>query len=410
MPLADSLRPSQLCEVVGQEHILGKNGLLTRIAKAGKIPNMIFYGPPGVGKTTVAAILAKGSGRQLHTLNGTTCSTTDIKDIVAQLDGLYSCGGAVLYLDEIQYLNKKQQQTLLQFIENGSLTLIASTADNPYFSVYKALLSRCTVFEFKPVSESQIELALGRIISRLGEIAVEKSALSYIAQHCGGDVRSAINTLELALAASEEKSILLEDVRLLCTTSTILHDTTGDEHYDLLSALQKSIRGSDADAAIYYLARILSAGDLLSPCRRLMVIASEDIGLAYPQGISIVKACVDSANMLGLPEARIPLACAVILLATAPKSNSAYTAINSAMKAVADGRGRGFARAVQNCHLDGAEVTEKGQGYLYPHDFPSHWVRQTYLPDDLAGASFYTYGDNRLEQLAKAYWDRITKG
>lgn len=415
-PLADGIRPQTLDDMVGQEHILGKSGLLRRIAQGGNIPNMIFYGPSGVGKTTAARIIASGAGKRLYKLNGTTASTGDIKALINDLDSFAGIGGVVLYLDEIQYLNKKQQQTLLEFIEDGSITLIASTTENPYFYIYNAILSRSTVFEFKPVTAPQVELSLGRVLGIMQEdnsVEVEDEVLPHIASTCGGDVRKAINALELcwlAAAASEgEKKITLADAKTVSQRSAMRYDREGDQHYDLLSALQKSIRGSDENAALHYLARLLEAGDLLSPCRRLLVIASEDIGMAYPMAMPVVKACVDAAVQLGLPEAQIPLGEAVVFLATQPKSNSSCVAVHAAMADVQAGKGTGFPRTLQNKHYDSAEVEKKGQNYKYPHSFPNHYVQQQYLPDDLTGTVYYRPGENKLEQTTKSYWDKIKK-
>ena len=416
-PLADRIRPRTLDEMVGQEHLLGRGALLRRIVEGGSIPNMIFYGPSGVGKTTAARIIAAQAGKKLCKLNGTTASTGDIKAIISSLDSFDAVGGVLLYLDEIQYLNKKQQQTLLEFMEDGSITLIASTTENPYFYVYNAILSRSTVFEFKTVSPAQIELGLGRVLDILRqeepELEVEDGVLGHIAASCGGDVRKAVNALELAYlgaaAAQGRKRITLEDARAVSQRSAMRYDRDGDEHYDLLSALQKSIRGSDPDAGLHYLARLLEAGDLLSPCRRLLVIAAEDVGMAYPMAMAIVKACVDSARELGLPEARIPLAEAVVLLATSPKSNASYMGINRAMADVKAGKAGPIPRQLQNKHYDGADAKVKGQFYLYPHDYPGHWVEQQYLPDVLRGTVYYRPGENKTEQAAKAYWDAIKK-
>lgn len=416
-PLAAKIRPQTLDEMVGQEHILGPSGLLRRIAEGKQIPNMIFYGPSGVGKTTAARIIAQRADKRLYKLNGTTASTGDIKALISELDTFAGVGGVVLYLDEIQYLNKKQQQTLLEFIEDGSITLIASTTENPYFYIYNAILSRSTVFEFKSVSAQEIARALERVTATLREeqpdMGVEEGVLAHIAQCCGGDVRKAMNALELcwlaAAAAEGEKCITLADAVTVAQRSAMRYDREGDQHYDLLSALQKSIRGSDENAALHYLARLLEAGDLLSPCRRLVIIAAEDIGMAYPMAMPVVKACVDSAIQVGLPEASIPLAEAVVLLATSPKSNSSYLGIGAAMADVQAGRGQGFPRCLQNKHYDSAEVKDKGQFYKYPHDFADHFVDQQYLPDDIADRVYYQYGDNKLEQTAKAYWDKVKK-
>ena len=412
MPLADRIRPSELDEVVGQRHILAKGKPLYNIISRGKIPNMIFYGPSGVGKTTVANIIAKKTSMSLFRLNGTQASTSDIKDIVGNIGTLAAAGGILLFLDEIQYLNKKQQQTLLEYIENGDITLIASTTENPYFYVYSAILSRCTVFEFKQITAEDILPAVNRAFMLMGEemntaFTVEDGVAEHIAYGCGGDVRKATNTVELCCLSSENNLITMETAKLLTQKSSMNYDRDGDKHYDILSGLQKSIRGSDENAALHYAARLLCAGDITSLCRRLLVIASEDVGLAYPMAVPIVKACVDSALQLGLPEARIPLGEAVILLATSPKSNSAYLAINSAMKDVEDGKTGDIPRHLQNKHYDGEGAEVKGQHYLYPHDYPNHYVEQQYLPDAIKDRIYYEFGDNKLEQQAKAYRDKL---
>lgn len=416
-PLADRIRPTELSDVVGQTHLLGEGKVLRNIIESGNIPNMIFYGPSGVGKTTLARIIAGKTNKRLFKLNGTSASTSDIKDIIGQVDTIASYNGILLYLDEIQYLNKKQQQSLLEHIENGDITLIASTTENPYFYIYNAILSRSTVFEFKPVTQEEVEKAVLRAFHLMEEelgvtVELEAGVSSYIALSCGGDVRKSLNTVELCVLAGKpidatHRLVTMEIARELSQKSSMKYDKLGDEHYDLLSALQKSIRGSDENAAVHYLARLLEAGDLLSPCRRLLVIACEDIGMAYPQAITIVKACVDSAIQLGLPEARIPLAEAAVLLATAPKSNSSYAAINRAIEDIRSGKGTTFPRNLQNMHYDGADREVKGQHYIYPHAFPNHYVEQQYLPDDLVGTVYYEYGENKTEQAAKAYWEKI---
>ena len=416
-PLADEIRPQSLDEVVGQRHLIGPGGVLRRLIDAGTSANMIFYGPSGTGKTTIANIIANKTNKTLYRLNATTASLQDVKDIIASVGTLMAPGGILLYLDEIQYFNKKQQQSLLEFMENGSITLIASTTENPFFYVYNALLSRSTVFEFKQVEPRELLPAVERALGILKErsplpLAWEEGVPMLLATQCGGDVRKAINAVDLLYqsAAPENGQLHLtsDDALQLAQRSAMRYDRDGDEHYDMLSALQKSIRGSDPDAAVYYLGRLLVAGDLLSPCRRLLVIAAEDIGLAYPQAIPIVKACVDSALQLGLPEARLPLADAVLLLATAPKSNSGCMAIDAAIADVKAGRTGPVPRELQNVHADGTGF-ERDQGYLYPHNFPNHWVRQQYLPDVIKDRVYYTYGDNKTEQAAKRYWDEIKK-
>lgn len=416
-PLADRIRPQTLDDVVGQRHLLGEGKALRRIIESGMIPNMVFYGPSGVGKTTVASIIARNTNMHLCKLNGTTASTADIRDVVAQVNTLQAVNGVLLYLDEIQYFNKKQQQTLLEFIENGSITLIASTTENPYFYVYNAILSRSTVFEFKPVEREEVVRAVERAFRLLAEesglsLRLEDGVAAYIAMACGGDVRKAMNAAELCAVAAqggEEAVVTMALARELTQRSALRYDRSGDEHYDILSAFQKSMRGSDPDAAVHYLARLLEAGDLPSACRRLMVCACEDVGLAWPQIIPIVKAAVDAAMMVGLPEARIPLADAVILVALAPKSNSGEAAIDAAMADIQKGKTGSIPRTLQNKHYDSAEVQNKGQFYQYPHDFPNHWVDQQYLPDTLLGARYYSFGENKNEQSFKAYWENIKK-
>ena len=414
-PLADELRPETLDDVVGQEHILGEGGMLRRIAEGGSIPNMIFYGPSGTGKTTVARIIAKKTNRSLRRLNATTAGIADIKAIIDELDTFLSPNGVLLYLDEIQYFNKKQQQSLLEFIENGKITLIASTTENPYFCVFNAILSRSTIFEFKQLSPAAVRRALNRVADALQTrdgltLDAEDGVMDYIAQSCGGDARKALNSLELlyntAVPGKNGLRLSLDDAKTISQRSAMRYDRDGDQHFDILSALMKSMRGSDPDAALHYLARLIEAGDLLGACRRILCSASEDIGLAYPQAVPIVKACVDSALQLGLPEARLPLAEAVIFLATCPKSNSAYMGLDRALADIRAGKAGPIPRQLQNVHADGAGF-EQDQGYLYPHDYAGHWVRQQYLPDELKNRCYYEYGDNKVEQAARRYWDAV---
>lgn len=415
-PLADRIRPTELDDVVGQKHLLGEGKALRRLIEAGDIPNLIFYGPSGVGKTTVASIIASKTKRSLRRLNGTTASTQDIKDIVNELDTFSAPNGILLYLDEIQYFNKRQQQSLLEYIENGKITLIASTTENPYFYIYPAILSRSTVFEFKSVEPDEVIPAIKRGFNILADeyqvkLDIEEDVFKRIASGCGGDVRKSLNSVENCFFATPtvdgKKNITTSLAKEFVQKSAVRYDRDSDEHYDIISAYQKSMRGSDPDAALHYLARLLQSGDLPSACRRLVICACEDVGLAYPQIIPIVKSAVDIAMMVGLPEARIPLADAVILVATAPKSNSGEAAIDKAMADVQSGNYGPIPRQLQNKHFDGEDAEEKGQFYIYPHDFENHWVYQQYLPDRIKNKKYYEFGPNKNEQAFKSYWDRV---
>ncbi len=418
-PLADRIRPTTLDEVVGQSELVAKGRLLRNIIENNEIPNMIFYGPSGVGKTTVANIIAARTGRTLRRLNATTASVADIKDIASTLDSFLAPEGVLLYLDEIQHFNKKQQQSLLEFMENGKITLIASTTENPYFYVYNAVLSRSVVFEFKPVNACDIEIALNRAVDILKngdykayKVTVDRDAIVHIAQCANGDVRKALNSLEVAFLAVKPDSkggihIDLETAAGATQKKALKYDKDGDSHYDILSAFQKSIRGSDPDAAVHYLARLIAADDLPSICRRLQVIAAEDIGLAYPQALPIVKACVDMAWQLGFPEARIPLADAVILLATAPKSNSGIGAIDAALSDISNTDTGDIPAHLKDSHYSGAKTLGHGTEYKYPHSYPNHYVKQQYLPDNIKDRKYYKFGDNKTEKAAEKYWDKI---
>ena len=417
-PLADRIRPGSLDEIVGQKHLVGEGMLLRNIIESGELPNMIFYGPSGTGKTTLARIIAQKTDRALRKLNCTTAGTQDIRDVVNDLNSFTAPNGILLYLDEIQYFNKKQQQTLLEYIEDGSITLIASTTENPYFYVYSAILSRSSVFEFKYVTPDDVEEAVKRGFNILAEeknevFEIEDGVSRHIATACGGDVRKSLNAVELCVLGAkkplpdEKRIITLKSAESLTQKSSMRYDREGDEHYDILSAFQKSMRGSDPDAAIHYLGRLLEAGDMTSAIRRLLVCAAEDVGLAYPMIMPIVKAATDIALQVGMPEARLPLADAVILVCNSPKSNTGHDAINAAIDDLRKGNSGPIPRQLQNKHFDGDDAEIKGQFYLYPHDYPNRWVDQQYLPDVLKNRKYYTYGDNKQEQAAKEYWEKI---
>ncbi|MBQ2691314.1 MAG: replication-associated recombination protein A [Clostridia bacterium] len=414
-PLADKIRPTELDDVIGQTHIIGENGILRRIIESGAIPNMIFYGPSGIGKTTLAQIIAGKTKRRLYKLNATTASVNDIKAIVSELDTLLAPNGILLYLDEIQYFNKKQQQSLLEFIESGKITLIASTTENPYFYVYNAILSRSTVFEFKPITPKEVEKAIRRAFTICArdnkkKIILEEGVVEHISFACGGDVRKSINAVELLCSAgshNDEINVTLEDTKIVTQKSSARYDRDGDAHYDILSAFHKSLRGSDVNASLHYLARLLCGGDIASAARRMLCVASEDVGLAYPQAAAIVKACCDSALQLGLPEAKLPLAEACILLATAPKSNSVSAAIEAAMADVEAGRTGDVPAHLKDAHYGGAQKLGRGLTYKYPHDYPGNWISQQYLPDELKKADYYKEGINKAEQQAKQYWQKV---
>ena len=407
-PLADILRPTKIEDMVGQTHLISEGSLFRNVIEGEKIPNMIFYGPPGIGKTTLANIIALKANMSLYKLNGTNCGTEDIKDIIKQIGDVFNQNGILLYLDEIQYLNKKQQQSLLEFVENGDITLIASTTENPYFYVYPALLSRCSVFEFKAISSEEIAKGLTRGAKAL-KVKIEPEALKILSLSANGDMRKALNSLEFIASGIKNSKITVEDVNEVIQKGNISYDRGEDKHYDNLSALMKSLRGSDPDAAVFYLAKMLEAGDLIAASRRLLCSASEDVGMAYPQIIPIIKAAVDTALQLGMPEARLPLVNAAVLIATAPKSNSAYMAYDRALSDINQGKGISVPRCLQNTHYDGEDAEVKGQNYKYPHNYKNHWVKQQYLPDDIKDRVYYIYGDNKFENTLKDYWEKIKK-
>lgn len=408
-PLADLLRPITLDDVVGQSHLLDSSSIFRRVIETKRVPNMVFYGPPGTGKTTIANIIANSSSMSFFKLNGTSCSIDDIKKVIEESKSVFSTQGILLYLDELQYLNKKQQQSLLEYVESGDITLIASTTENPYFYIYPALLSRCTVFEFKSINANDIKKGLIRAIDYLN-VKVEEDALELLAKSTNGDMRKALNNLDfIASSIKNNESITLNDVNSLIDKASFVYDKSEDRHFDHLSALMKSLRGSDPDAAVFYLAKMLEAGDLIAVCRRILCSANEDVGLAFPNIIPIVKAAVDTALQLGMPEARLPLTNAVILIATAPKSNSSYVAYDLAVLDIKNGKGINIPRCLQNNHFDGDDSLKKGQNYLYPHSFKNHYVEQQYLPDDLKGVVYYKYQDNKYERSLKEYWDKIKK-
>lgn len=420
-PLADRIRPASLDEVFGQQHLIGPGKLLSNIIVRGETPNMIFYGPSGVGKTTIANIISAKTGKKLYKLNATTASVSDVRDIINSLDSFMTMDGVLLYLDEIQHFNKKQQQSLLEFMENGKITLIASTTENPYFYVYNAVLSRSVVFEFKPLAPEDVEKALRRAAGLLQEtdyrdytLKIEEEVFRHMAHTASGDVRKAMNALEISLLASrpDENGVLsvsMEMAEQATQKKAMRYDKDGDSHYDIISAFQKSIRGSDPDAALHYLARLISAGDLQIICRRLLVVAAEDVGLAYPQAIAITKACVDSALQLGFPEARLPLAEAVLLLATTPKSNSTIISIDAAMQDIETMDTGDVPPYLKDAHYSGAKKMGRGLTYRYPHAYENHYTPQQYLPDAIKDKQYYVPGDNKTEQLSAAYWEKIKK-
>ena len=408
IPFAEQFRPNSIEEMVGQPHLFGKDKIFYKTINKNNIPNMIFYGPPGVGKTTVANIIAKNTDMLLCKLNGTTASLDDVKKVIDDSKSVFASKGVLLYLDEIQYFNRKQQQSLLEYVEKGLITLIASTTENPYFYIYPALLSRCTVFEFKPITKDEIKKGLERVI-KLNKIKIDDDALDMLAVSSNGDMRKAINNLEVVYFALGNKKITLEHVNEIIDKAHIVYDKSEDKHYDHLSALMKSLRGSDPDAAIFYLAKMLEAGDLQAVCRRILCSVNEDVSLAYPALIPIIKSCADIALQIGMPEARLPLSNAVILIATAPKSNSAYLAYEKALEDIHMGKGIGVPRCLQNTHFDGEDQENKGQNYLYPHNYKNHYVKQQYLPDDIKDAHYYVYGNNKFEQALKEYWDKVKK-
>lgn len=418
-PLADRIRPKELSDMVGQSHIFGENSLFSNLINSNQIPNMIFYGPPGTGKTTTAKIICKKANKTFFKINATNSSLSEIKNIITEINPITAPNGAIIYIDEIQYFNKKQQQSLLEYIENGKITLIASTTENPYFYIYNALLSRSNVFEFKALDSEDIKKALERAILFLEneqniKINCSNESLDKISKISGGDVRKALNNLELLYLSSNIKDgfLTIDNNNLLNQLEnnySACYNKSGDEHYDLLSALQKSLRGSDPHAAVYYLAKLLKSGELISACRRILVCACEDVGLAYPNIFPIVKSLTDIALQVGMPEARIPLADAVILIAMSPKSNSAYKAVNEAFKDLQSGYDYPAPRHLQNVHCDSTDSDTANIQYKYPHSYPNHWINQQYLPDNIKNKKYYYPQENKNETAFKNYREKITK-
>lgn len=416
-PLANKIRPKNLGEVIGQKHLLGEGKILQDMISSGHLMNMIFYGPPGTGKTTVANIIASATGKKFYKLNATTDSLKDIKEIIKDLNTIMGYNGVILYIDEIHHFTKRIQQSLLEFIENGQITLIGSTTENPYFYIFKAILSRSIVLEFKKLTKEDVVQGLKRALELIKDdlpgkvISYDETALDSMGELCEGDLRRALNILELILYSNSMKEneihITINSIEKFSQKKILNYDRDGDSHYDILSAFQKSIRGSDANAAILYLGMLIKAGDLPSICRRLLVIASEDVGLAYPQAISIVKSCIDAALQFGFPEARIPLAEAVILLATAPKSNSAILAIDSALKDLETLDVGEIPLYLKDGHYEGAKVLGRMQNYKYPHNYKNNYIEQQYLPDNVKMKQYYSFGNNKMEQISKVYWDKI---
>ena len=419
-PLASRLRPSTLDEVVGQEHIIGKDKLLYRAIKADKLGSVIFYGPPGTGKTTLAKVIANTTSSRFRQINATVAGKKDMEEVVKEAQDYLGMYGkkTILFIDEIHRFNKGQQDYLLPFVEDGTLILIGATTENPYFEVNGALISRSIIFELKPLTKENIETLLDRAVTDkekgMGSYnaVLEEDAREFLADISGGDARAALNALELGILTTKRREdgkihIDLETASQCIQKRVVRYDKTGDNHYDTISAFIKSMRGSDPDAAVFYLAKMLYAGeDIKFIARRIMICAAEDVGNADPQALVVAVAAAQAVERLGMPEAQIPLAQAVTYVASAPKSNAACMAVFDAMEAVKTTRTT-VPSHLQDAHYKGSKKMGHGVGYLYAHDYPNHYVEQQYMPSELLGRKFYHPTDNGYEKNIQEYFRKI---